>query len=241
MSTRALRIVNAAKVSEFDWGTDDSPPTATEQRGVFDLFASDTIAPRSAMARRPETDLRRPEIDPSVIERDAFAKGYAQGERAGDEAAATRGEAMLRRLAQTIDELGALRGELIHKSERQLVQLAIAIATRVIQREITLDSELLVAMARVALDRLGDTSSATIRLHPEDHAAALAARGGELSTESVKVVADAMVSRGGCYVESDFGLIDLTIGAQVAEIATGLLGPDLRPGLEEAGDHVAAR
>jgi flagellar assembly protein FliH len=233
MSSRAERVVNAVTVSKFDWGTDDSPPSASERRGGFDTSGLRAIAPRELASA--------PEIDPSAIERDAFTKGYAQGERAGAEAAATRGEAMLRRLAQTIDELGALRAELIHKSERQLVQLAIAIANRVIQREITLDSELLVAMARVALDRLGDTSSATIRLHPEDHAAALAARGGELSTESVKVVADPIVSRGGCLVESDFGLIDLTIGAQIAEITTALLGPDSRPGLEEAGAHVAVR
>jgi flagellar assembly protein FliH len=233
MSFRAERVVNAVNVSKFDWGTDQSPPTATERRGVFDMPASSGIAPHELAALA--------EIDPSAIERDAFTKGYAQGERAGAEAAATRGEAMLRRLAQTIDELGALRAELIHKSERQLVQLAIAIANRVIQREITLDSELLVAMARVALDRLGDTSSATIRLHPEDYAAALAARGGELSTESVKVVADPIVSRGGCLVESDFGLIDLTLGAQIAEITTGLLGPDSRPGLEEAGANAVVR
>jgi flagellar assembly protein FliH len=231
MSSRAQRIVNSVNVSRFDWGTDDSPPGATEQCGVYEIIASTAIAPREPVARAPESN-------PATTERDAFTKGYAQGERAGAEAAATRGEAMLRRLAQTIDELGALRTELIHKSERQLVQLAIAIATRVIQREITLDSELLVAMARVALDRLGDTSSATIRLHPEDHAAALAARGGELSTESVKVVADPIVSRGGCLVESDFGLIDLTIGAQVGEIATALLGPDQPHGVGEAGAHV---
>ena len=232
MSSRAQRIVNAAQVSPFNWGVDASPPSALEQRGVFDLSAARTA--RDAPARRPE-------VDSAAIERDAFTKGYAQGERAGAEAAATRGDAMLRRLAQTLDELGGLRADMIHKSERQLVQLAIAIATRVIQREITLDRELLVAMARVALDRLGETSSATIRLHPEDHAAAAAVRGVNLSTESVKVVPDPMVSRGGCMVESDFGLIDLAATSQLAEIASALLGPDMPAGFQEAGARVVAR
>src|SRR5262249_7369252 len=54
-------------------------------------------------------------IDTSSIERDAFTKGYAQGERAGLEAAATRADAMLRRLGQTIEELGELRNEMIHR------------------------------------------------------------------------------------------------------------------------------
>jgi flagellar assembly protein FliH len=233
MSFKAQRLVNAANVSRFDWGVDQSPPTAMERCGVFNAPASTALVPR-------DTAPRHPDIDPSAIERDAFTKGYAQGERAGAEAAAARGDAMLRRLAQTLNELGDLRADLVHTSERQVVQLAIAIATRVIHREITLDTELLLAMARVALDRLGDTSSATIRLHPEDYAAALAVRGVTLSTESVKVTPDPIVSRGGCLVESDFGLIDLTVGAQVGEITTALLGPDV-PRAREEGAHVAVR
>ncbi|HEV8211461.1 MAG TPA: FliH/SctL family protein [Vicinamibacterales bacterium] len=232
MSIKAQRVVKAVEVSQYDWGTDEAPPATLERDGIYRMSG--------AAAARDTAIRQRADIDPSAIERDAFTKGYAQGERAGVEAAATRGDAMLRRLAQTIDELGTLRAELIHKSERQVVRLAIAIAMRVIHREITLDSELLVAMARVALDRLGDTSSATIRLHPQDHAAALSVRGVTLSTESVSVVADPNVSRGGCLVESDFGLIDLTPAAQVAEIATALLGPELPSAFEETGANVAA-
>ena len=80
------------------------------------------------------------------------------------------------------------------------------------------------AMARVALDRMGDVTSATIRLHPEDFAATTSARGAALSTDAVRVVPDTAVQRGGCLVESDFGLIDLGITAQVDEIANALLG-----------------
>src|SRR6185295_10977767 len=87
------------------------------------------------------------------LERDAFMKGYAQGERSGAEAAARRGEATLRRLAQTIEELAGLRTELVQKTERQVVELALAIARRIIHRDVSLDRELLVAMARVALER----------------------------------------------------------------------------------------
>ena len=87
------------------------------------------------------------------------------------EAAATRAEAMLRRLGQTIEELGELRNEMIHRTERQAVQLVLAIAERIVQREVTLDRTLLLGMARVALDRLGEYGSATIRLNPDDYQA----------------------------------------------------------------------
>jgi flagellar assembly protein FliH len=213
MSFRARRLASAPRVERFIWSGDEDRDAASSDRD----------------AMHDELDRRLPPapvVDMAALERDAFSKGYAQGERAGLEAAATRGEAMVRRLAQTIEELGALRADMMRKSERQLVQLAVAIASRVIQREITLDRELLVAMARVALDRLGDVTSATIRLHPEDYTATTAARGGALSTELVRVVADPVVHRGGCLVESDFGLIDLSVPAQVSEIANALLGPE---------------
>ncbi len=94
----------------------------------------------------------------AALEREAFAKGFAQGERAGGEAAGQRGEMMLHRL--TADARGADRRsarQMIHQTERQMVELALAVARRVVHREVTLDPDLLIAMARVALERLGET------------------------------------------------------------------------------------
>ena len=156
----------------------------------------------------------------AALERDAFAKGYAQGERAGTEAAATRADGMLRRLTQTVEELGALRGEIIRRTERQTVQLVLAIAERIVAREVSLDRSLLVGMARAALDRLGEYGSATIRLHPEDFKAI---GGPTLESGPVKVVADSVVTRGGCLVQSDFGFMDVSPDSQFRELARTLL------------------
>ena len=76
---------------------------------------------------------------------------------------------MLRRVAQTIEELGGLRQTLIQETEREMVQLALTLARRVVHREVTLDPELAAALAHVALERLGTTTPATIRLNPEDY------------------------------------------------------------------------
>ena len=171
--------------------------------------------------RQAEHDL---EERAATIERDAFAKGYAEGERAGTQAAATRTDAMLRRLAQTIDELVGLRAEIVRKSERQTVQLVLAIAERIVQREITLDRGLVIGMARAALDRLGEHGSATIRLNPAD----LAAIGDTVDVlgMGVQVSADPVVSRGGCLVQSDFGFMDVSPDAQFRELARQLLADE---------------
>ena len=162
----------------------------------------------------------------AALEREAFVKGYAQGERSGAEAAARQGDAMLRRLSETIEEVAALRADLLRRSERDLVRVALLIAERVLHREVTLDRELLMAMAHVAIDRLGNRASATIRLHPADHAALMAVPRTQPFTGAVEIVADASVSRGGCLVQSDFGLIDLGVEAQIREVSRAMLGDD---------------
>ena len=168
----------------------------------------------------PRMDERELDERAAIVEREAFAKGYSEGERAGTEAAATRADAMLRRLAQTIDELVSLRADIVRKSERQAVQLVLAIAERIVQREISLDRGILIGMARSALDRLGEHGSATIRLNPADLAAI-----GEVNLAGldVQVTADATVNRGGCLVQSDFGFMDASPDAQFRELARMLL------------------
>jgi FliI/YscN family ATPase len=53
---------------------------------------------------------------------------------------------------------------MIRQTEAQIVELALAVARRVLHREVTLDRNLLVAIARVALDRLGESAQVTVRL-----------------------------------------------------------------------------
>ena len=93
-------------------------------------------------------------------------------------------------------------------------------------------------MARVALDRLGDTASATIRLNPEDYAATAGAREGASEHKSVKIVADPLVRPGGCLVQSDFGLIDISVDAQLTELTAALLGNGQMASLREAQNRV---
>ena len=159
------------------------------------------------------------------LEREAFTKGYAQGERAGLEAGGKRAEAMLRRVAQTIEELGGLRQTLIQETEREMVQLALTLARRVVHREVTLDPELAAALAHVALERLGTTTPATIRLNPEDYTV-VAQDGARWGGQSVTVVPDPSISRGGCLVESAFGSVDATIESQFDELSRALFGGD---------------
>jgi flagellar assembly protein FliH len=173
----------------------------------------------------------------AALERDAFARGYEQGERAAAAVAAAETEVVLRRVSRTIDELAALRREIVRRTERQTVQLVLALAERVVQREVTLDRTLLMGMARSALDRLGDYGTATIRLHPED-AKVIGQAGAIAEGGLVQVLPDPAIARGGCLVQSDFGLMDASPDAQFRELARALLSDEGgEPGRGTGSDH----
>ena len=215
MSSNARRISGAA-VQPFHWGTPLAAPAASSH------------VPEPAGPAAPDADAVRADHQAQLaaLEREAFASGYAAGERAGLEAGNKRAEAMLRRLAQTIDEQRSLRGTLLRQTEGQMVQLALAIAKKVLRRETTFDQDLLVAMARVALDRVGDHGAATIRLNPEDYAHTVQRHGDHWAGSRVTVIADPGVSRGGCLVESEFGFVDASVDAQFEQVAQAMAGDE---------------
>src|SRR5437868_6366295 len=99
---------------------EDAEPFAWQQLGAW------TPAQSGSFERAHNEQEQQARL--AVLEREAFAKGYEQGERAGIDAAAVRTDAMLKRLSQTIEDVASLRREIIRRSERQTVQLVLAIA-----------------------------------------------------------------------------------------------------------------
>ena len=219
MLSRARRIADpGAGVRRFDWtvvGPDEASPV--EAVSASAQSAGQEQAPAAVSLADQQAHL-------AALERDAFAKGYAAGERAGVEAGAKRADAMLRRLAQTLEDLAQLRRTMIRQTERQMAQIALTLARRVVARELSLEPDLIAAMAHVALERLGETAPATIRLNPDDYAIVAAQRGSQWEGPQVTVVPDPSVARGGCLVESDFGLVDASLDAQFEELSRVLLG-----------------
>jgi flagellar biosynthesis/type III secretory pathway protein FliH len=131
MSSKARRI-DAAHVQAFAWvdsSTPGTPATPSAPAAKAAPAAAPADAKQKAAAETADLEARR-----AAVERDAFAKGFAQGEKAGAEAAGKRGEVMLRRLTETLNELTTLRAQMIHQTEHQMVQLALAVARRVVHR-----------------------------------------------------------------------------------------------------------
>jgi flagellar assembly protein FliH len=226
MSSKARRLSSATAVSAVPWanasraGLSSAPVSLREQLMRTPRVVRPVAAPSAPGLPVP--------VPPDDREAEAYARGVSEGERLGAAAVAGQNEALLQRLTETLVELRQTRSEMIRQTERQLVELALAVARRVLHREVSLEPDLLVAMIRVALDRLGEAGQVTIRLHPAEFEAVSVARTGALAGDHVSVVADARVGRGGCRVESDYGSVDAGVDAQIQEIGRVLLGDEER-------------
>jgi len=222
MSLSARRLTGQVRLGRFDW-----QPKLTSAAGFADDTAIRSIEAPAGTARFAETrEITLPSAAAErarTIERDAYARGLADGEHNGEIAATARLAPVIERLQQTIDTIGSLRDGMLRRTERDLVKLAIAMADRIVRREIQQDRELLLAMARIAVERLGERVAATIHLHPDDVDAVTAGRTSPVQ-DSLTIAADSALPRGGCRIESAFGKIDAGVDAQIHELARSLLG-----------------
>src|SRR5581483_7318428 len=86
--------------------------------------------------------------------RQARASGFAEGEAAGRSQASSELQPVLQRLARSIDEMSHLRARLRREAEGDMVRLALAIARRVLRREMAIDPDAMHGLVLGALEKL---------------------------------------------------------------------------------------
>lgn len=100
------------------------------------------------------------------------------------------------------------------------LKLALAIAERIVRRELRTQPDVTLGWVREALELAGDSDHIAVHLSPQDfqalgeHVREVGARLGKLARADV--VADPQVSPGGCVVHTRFGVIDQRLETQLA-------------------------
>jgi flagellar assembly protein FliH len=118
--------------------------------------------------------------------------------------------------------------------ETEVVQLALAIARKVLHREVQIDPQALAGMVRITLEKLDSGTRVKLRVHPKeagDWRHYFACQADDVPAPDV--FEDAAVAVGECHIETSQGSTEAGLESQLKEIETGLL--DLlaeRPGVE---------
>ncbi len=161
------------------------------------------------------------DADREQIEKEAYQRGFAEGKNLGKEQAAAEVQPVLERLSRSLSEISALRPRVRREGEKDLVKLAIAIARRVLHRELTIDPESIEGLIKVALERLESRELCTVRVHPDQEAHVRLLLDRFTHSRKIEIIADKSLRLGDVVLETEHGSIDASVEAQLSEIERG--------------------
>ena len=157
-----------------------------------------------------------------TLEKEAYEKGFAQGERAGQELGEKRFDSTIKSFTEAADDLFGLQKKVYQESEQHLVELVLAVARQVIQKEVETDRHILLDIIQSAFRYVADREAITVRLHPSDLEFA-----NQHKTEVIQKIeglgklafeGDEKVSRGDALIESRLGMVECGIEKHLKEL-----------------------
>jgi flagellar assembly protein FliH len=155
------------------------------------------------------------------VEKQAFEQGYAEGERTGKQMGEAMVETVCKRYEKSIAEFVASHKEMAKAMEEQTVRIALEIARKIVQRELTMDPDLITALAVVALKRLSGHQSILLRVSTSDLERVRAAIGQ--MNPAVTVKDDTSLERGDFVIETGQTHLDGRVANQIDTIGRALL------------------
>ncbi|MBQ0724328.1 MAG: flagellar assembly protein FliH, partial [Cycloclasticus sp.] len=131
---------------------------------------------------------------------EASKKGYGEGFAQGLQDANAKTSETVERLKSMMDALQSPFEELDERVEHEMASLSIQIARQLVRREIKADSGQVVAVVKEALATLPSSSqNIQLLLHPDDASLVTSALSlGDADESRWQVVADPVITRGGC-------------------------------------------
>ncbi len=103
------------------------------------------------------------------IQRQGYEEGFASGERAGFEEGKQKASVLIDRLEKIIEDAASFKVNLVQELEARVVDLAIAVARKIIVEEISMRPEIIATVVKEALGKLQRMGRITIMINPALH------------------------------------------------------------------------
>jgi flagellar assembly protein FliH len=211
MSSRICRTGDAAAAPAIEWRSFGAlPARVPPSRG---LAHSEEQAADAAPGRDREIEARAAA---------AYQQGLAAGEAAATQRVQARLEPQLAALSAIVDELAGMRKKFRGEAEEATVKLALAIARRVLHRELVMDPDALLGLVKAAFQKCDARDTHKLRLSPQDVELIREHREPLNLPLAVEIAADASLTRGSVIFETSRGELDASFDTQFVEIERGL-------------------
>ncbi len=132
-----------------------------------------------------------------------------------------RSEEEAAKIRQALELFKAERKEYFSRVESEVVHLALAIAAKILHREAQVDPFLVAGLVRVAVDKLHNGSSVSVRVSPQTASNWRNYLASPQNGSTIAIVEDAHLGPKDCILETDLGSADFSIDAQLKEVEQG--------------------
>ncbi|MDR1596218.1 MAG: flagellar assembly protein FliH [Treponema sp.] len=159
--------------------------------------------------------------------REAADAGFKEGREAGYTEGRAEADRLIERVRTVLERAQSRREEILVETERQIVDLVLLMARKVVKIISETQEEVVKANVVQALRKLKGHGNIIVRVNMRDV---------KLTTEhinsfikqmegikGVHMAEDSSVDPGGCIIETDFGEIDARISSQLAELEAKIL------------------
>jgi flagellar assembly protein FliH len=127
-------------------------------------------------------------------------------------------------LAAAVEQFAAERENYYRRVEAEVVQMALAIARKILHREAQLDPHTLAGIVRITLEKLDAGTHVDLHVHPRDAAEWRHYFACQAETGSVpEIHEDSALAAGECRIQTSLGTTEVGFETQLKEIETGLL------------------
>ncbi len=218
MSSRLLTGEKASGAKPIVWRGARSAPAQNNP--------APSAAPEDQQARVLMTQQARIQELERELEsrpREAYQRGFSEGQTAGMNQANTRVEPLVAKLAHSIQDLVAVRKKHLLEAEEDTVRLAVAVAHRVLRRELSVDPESLLGIIKAAFERVDAREILRVRLNPDEVPLLQRHLAGPGMPPRVELIPDSSLEHGSVIVETTRGSLDASVSSQLQEIERGLV------------------
>jgi len=220
------RISNpASSVETVVWPGRNSAGNAQRAAAPQVQRGSDSLQGKASASGADSAELERRLTETERLGKletaEAHHRGVEDGLRRGREEAAAEMKKALDQVARTLEELAKVKSKLRQEAEQELVKLALAVARRILYRELTTDPSSIEGIVHAALQKLQQREVSKVRVCPQAVAAVKAALDRIGSRSGMEIVADPGLATGAMLFETSVGELDASIETQLQEIQRG--------------------
>jgi len=172
--------------------------------------------------------------DCSVLQQEAYETGHQTGIQEGETRGRAETEMEMQRAMELVGQVGVARLQALQQAEQDIIELAMAVARKIIHREVAGQPGIVGEQVRRTIEYLSTTGLVRVLVHPDEveslESVQTTLKNREGQAVPIVIEADPTIQAGGCRVESDTHVLDATIDAQL-----GLIREELTSEQEEHG------